>query len=82
MVNFQIELAILIFGLGCCFWEYIIFEELNWFSMIQLGVAVLYYIIPTENQCRSHLGLHSTQKYDDVKHLFWDDYDRRNPLTM
>lgn len=22
------------------------------------------------------------QPYDEVKNLFWDDYDRQNPLTM
>jgi hypothetical protein len=24
----------------------------------------------------------TAKSYDEVRHLFWDDYDRRNPITM
>jgi hypothetical protein len=48
-------------------------------------LALLFWVLPMEIIFKSCIEVESTAttlSYEAAKHRFWDDYDRRNPVTM
>jgi hypothetical protein len=84
MVNFNIEMTIVAFAAGCYTWEYFMYESIHPATYVQLALSGLYYLLPMElffASCIQEVEAVGLKSYDEVRHLFWDDYDRRNPLT-
>ncbi|CAD8106767.1 unnamed protein product [Paramecium sonneborni] len=85
MVEFYIDLSILLYSLGNCIWEYIIFETMHWSTWISFIICSLFYLFPKDRllDCIFKIGVdNATQESYDLKYpTFLDDYDRRNPVT-
>ncbi|CAD8126273.1 unnamed protein product [Paramecium sonneborni] len=85
MIDFYIELILLLFSLGCTLWEWINYDEIHILTWIQLGLSTLHYLIPIQSICGCivDLGIDNAtvESYDEKFLTFYDDYDRRNPVT-
>ncbi|CAK82674.1 unnamed protein product (macronuclear) [Paramecium tetraurelia] len=86
MVDFYIELILLLFSLGCTFWEWVNYDEVHILTWLQLGLSTLHYLIPINKICGCivDLGIDNAtvESYDEKYLTFYDDYDRRNPVTL
>ncbi|CAD8173577.1 unnamed protein product [Paramecium pentaurelia] len=86
MVAFYIELILLLFSLGCTFWEWVNYDKVHVLTWLQLGFSTLYYLIPIKKICGCivDLGIDNAtvESYDEKFLTFYDDYDRRNPVTL
>jgi hypothetical protein len=69
---------------GCCVWETLIYNELRTITLIQVVLALAFWVLPMELVFARCIEVESNathQTYEQSKHMFWDDYDRRNPIT-
>jgi hypothetical protein len=85
MVNFNIEMMIVAYAAGCCTWESYVFEKVHPATYVQLALSILYYLLPLEiffESCLREAEVLTSKPYDEVRHIFWADYDRSNPITM
>ncbi|CAK82673.1 unnamed protein product (macronuclear) [Paramecium tetraurelia] len=86
MVDFYIELILLLFSLGCTFWEWVNYDKVHILTWLQLGLSTLHYLIPINKICGCIVDLgidNATPSSYDANYLtFYDDYDRRNPVTL
>ncbi|CAK66150.1 unnamed protein product (macronuclear) [Paramecium tetraurelia] len=86
MIDFYIELILLLFSLGCTFWEWVNYDKVHILTWLQLGLSTLHYFIPISKICGCivDLGIDNAtlESYDEKFLTFYDDYDRRNPVTL
>lgn len=86
MVAFYIELILIVYSVGCVVWEFIIFKELHWLTWVQFGLSILYYFLPEEQVCacivQTGRDNATVESYEEKYLTFYDDYDRRNPITL
>ncbi|CAD8121477.1 unnamed protein product [Paramecium sonneborni] len=86
MIDFYIELILLLFSLGCTFWEWVNYDQVHYLTWLQLGFSTLHYLVPIQKVCGCivDLGIDNAtvETYDQKFLTFYDDYDRRNPVTL
>ncbi|EAR99642.2 transmembrane protein, putative (macronuclear) [Tetrahymena thermophila SB210] len=79
------DLYILIFAIGCCYWQYMIYGSIDDWTQIQIQFSVFYYVLPIQkiiNLCTQNQANPNTHKtYQNVSQYFFNDYDRANPAT-
>ncbi|KAL4486015.1 hypothetical protein ABPG72_003949 [Tetrahymena utriculariae] len=79
------DLYILVFAIGCFYWQYMIYGENDDWTYIQLQFSVFYYVFPIQkiiNLCTQNQANPNTHKtYQNVSQFFFNDYDRANPAT-
>ncbi|CAD8187904.1 unnamed protein product [Paramecium octaurelia] len=85
MVEFYIDLVILIYSLGNCVWEYTVFNTMHWSTWISFIICSIFYLLPKERVLEFILKIGidnaTEESYDAKSPTFLDDYDRRNPVT-
>lgn len=92
MVDFYGEFILLIYSvrmplsqIGCVVWEEILFDTVFGLTWTQLGITLLNFLAPIDILFDKYFKVEeeSTQVTYDVAYVnFWDDYDRRNPVTQ
>jgi hypothetical protein len=85
MVTFQIEMAIVVLSAGCCIWESAVFDKVSAVTYVQLALAITYYLLPLDDIFMPLFRddpVYTMKGYDEARKSFWEDYDRRNPITM
>ncbi|KAL4436038.1 hypothetical protein ABPG74_022273 [Tetrahymena malaccensis] len=79
------DLYILVFAIGCFYWQYMIYGSIDDWTQIQLQFSVFYYVLPIQkiiNLCTQNQANPNTHKtYQNVSQYFFNDYDRANPAT-
>lgn len=84
MVDFYIEVSMVVFAAGCAIWEKTIYGEIYPVTILQIVLASLYFILPLDVFLQDILQVKegkTDRDYDEARSEFWDDYDRRNPAT-
>lgn len=84
MVDFYIEVSMVVFASGCAIWEKTIYGEIYPVTILQIVLASLYFVLPLDVFLQDILQVKegkTDRDYDEAKSEFWDDYDRRNPAT-
>ncbi|CAK64281.1 unnamed protein product (macronuclear) [Paramecium tetraurelia] len=84
MIDFFGEFTLLIYAIGCLVWESILNDAIFPLTWAQFAIAVLNFLVPIDTIFDLFWKTEdiSTQEFYETQCFkFWDDYDRRNPIT-
>lgn len=81
MLDFFIEIIIVLYAVGCIVFEKLIYDSISTVTWVQLIISLAFLLLPIPQifSCLLHVQRKSTVgAYDDQ--AFTDDYDRSNPV--
>ncbi|CAD8174102.1 unnamed protein product [Paramecium pentaurelia] len=84
MIDFFGEFTLLLYAIGCLVWETILNETIFPLTWVQFAIAILNFLIPIDtifDLFWKSEDISTQEFYETQCYKFWDDYDRRNPIT-
>ncbi|CAD8065296.1 unnamed protein product [Paramecium sonneborni] len=85
MVDTYIEFAILLFSIGNCIWQSLLQVEIHFLVWIQLSLGIIQYLFPLDQIFDNFIKVEEPETqstFEDNQTYIWDDYGKRNPVTM
>ncbi|CAD8147633.1 unnamed protein product [Paramecium octaurelia] len=84
-VDTYIELAILLFSIGNCIWQVLLQDEIHYLVWFQLSLGIAQYLFPMDQIFDNFIKMEEPETqstFEDNQMFIWDDYGKRNPVTM